>query len=537
MRYKGLPRHRVWIALVALVLPSGCGGAAGLDSQLDGGPLPQGDANVDGGQGDPYAWWEGERAARQAALDAYLADHEDGVRSLLYAPLGTFGIPLAAINDFSDVMPDIWGPPEEKFAAIGLGPDLYDPSNELPLGIAPFTLAGVDYGMVSCGTCHVGRVQGPDGDDILLIGAPNTRLNAIFSAFERTAADPRWSDLGSGATLAESTMITAMGAALQLRRSVEEHAFNDFTFSLVRHPNAPDAFALDRPGFFDSFSVIFSMQTLQPYLIGPDSEIDAIMPYAPAEADIMSLWRQSERPAAEWDGSLPHPIYRNLAASIGAVVFGAAVNYDPSAAAATLSQDLPPPPYPFPVDGERAGRGEVLFESYCAGCHHSGANTVFRPSVTGTDPNRALAVTEAGRAKLLTALRNACTDAVACDATDEEIVADVSDPSVLGYLALPLDGIWARAPYLHNGSVPTLRHLLVPSSRPTVFYRGAPSYDTDDVGFSWDLEAASEPYTHAFDTRLDGRSNGGHDDPMFLGIDWGANPEELADLLEYLKTL
>ena len=46
-----------------------------------------------------------------------------------------------------------------------------------------------------------------------------------------------------------------------------------------------------------------------------------------------------------------------------------------------------------------------------------------------------------------------------------------------GYANMPLDGVWLRAPYLHNGSVPTLRALLFPEERPAVFYRGYDVYD------------------------------------------------------------
>ncbi len=52
-----------------------------------------------------------------------------------------------------------------------------------------------------------------------------------------------------------------------------------------------------------------------------------------------------------------------------------------------------------------------------------------------------------------------------------------------GYANMPLDGLWLRAPYLHNGSVPTLRALLFPEERPAVFYRGYDVYDWTNVGF------------------------------------------------------
>ena len=53
-----------------------------------------------------------------------------------------------------------------------------------------------------------------------------------------------------------------------------------------------------------------------------------------------------------------------------------------------------------------------------------------------------------------------------------------------GYANMPLDGLWLRAPYLHNGSVPDLRALLFPEERPAAFYRAYDVYD-------WDASASS----------------------------------------------
>ena len=99
-----------------------------------------------------------------------------------------------------------------------------------------------------------------------------------------------------------------------------------------------------------------------------------------------------------------------------------------------------------------------------------------------------------------------------------------------GYANMPLDGIWLRAPYLHNGSVPTLRDLLnSPEERPSFFYRGYDVYDFDNVGFvssGPDAESVGVMY----DTRERGNSNLGH----LYGTD--LNEKEKRDLLEFLKT-
>ena len=100
-----------------------------------------------------------------------------------------------------------------------------------------------------------------------------------------------------------------------------------------------------------------------------------------------------------------------------------------------------------------------------------------------------------------------------------------------GYVAAPLAGTWLNAPYLHNGSVPTLAALLEPvERRPVRFYRGYDVYDAARVGFMSD-GAAAEQRGELFDTTLPGNSNAGHL--------WGAGlpAESKRALLEFMKTL
>jgi mono/diheme cytochrome c family protein len=99
----------------------------------------------------------------------------------------------------------------------------------------------------------------------------------------------------------------------------------------------------------------------------------------------------------------------------------------------------------------------------------------------------------------------------------------------LAYRARPLNGLWATPPYLHNGSVPSMWDLLNPAAkRPRVFFVGSAEYDPVHVGL-----AAGSPYAgaFAFDTRLPGNSNAGHE----YGTDLD-DPGRWA-LIEYLKTL
>ena len=99
---------------------------------------------------------------------------------------------------------------------------------------------------------------------------------------------------------------------------------------------------------------------------------------------------------------------------------------------------------------------------------------------------------------------------------------------------MPLDGLWLRAPYRHNGSVPTLRDLLEPAgARPNVFYRGYDVYDPVRMGFVSTLPAEGRRVFFRYDTTREGNSNAGHEGPAY---GTALPSEEKAALLEYLKT-
>lgn len=100
--------------------------------------------------------------------------------------------------------------------------------------------------------------------------------------------------------------------------------------------------------------------------------------------------------------------------------------------------------------------------------------------------------------------------------------------SLMVYKARPLNGIWATAPYMHNGSVPTLYDLLLPpDKRPKEFYIGSREFDAEKVGF-----ISEKGRGFLFDTRLPGNNNTGHD----YGNSKLSEPDR-KDLVEYMKTL
>ena len=106
------------------------------------------------------------------------------------------------------------------------------------------------------------------------------------------------------------------------------------------------------------------------------------------------------------------------------------------------------------------------------------------------------------------------------------------------YKARPLAGVWATAPFLHNGSVPSLYQLLSPQDeRATTFFKGTFEYDPRHLGYR------TEAFTNGFkfDTRITGNHNSGHE---FRAGKLGngvigrlLQPQERWALLEYLKVL
>jgi hypothetical protein len=182
--------------------------------------------------------------------------------------------------------------------------------------------------------------------------------------------------------------------------------------------------------------------------------------------------------------------------------------------------DLKPASYPFPIKFNMAERGKSIYQVQCAGCHTFGGEktgTAIPIEMIGTDRNRVDSWSQ--------------EDADAFNALDDYAWRYTSFRKTGGYVAEALDGIWIRAPYLHNGSVPSLADLLKPpAERPVTFYRGYDVYDRDNVGFvSSGDDAAREG--RVFDTRRPGNGNQGH----LFGT--ALSGEDKAALLEYMKTL
>jgi mono/diheme cytochrome c family protein len=235
------------------------------------------------------------------------------------------------------------------------------------------------------------------------------------------------------------------------------------------------------------------------------------------------VWNQQLRHghALHWDGAAGSALERNVLVAVGAGTPKTAVPLDSIAAIQHFLDVLPPPSYPFAIDRTLAARGEPIWRANCASCHATDGARLFQVvplAEIGTDPNRVNAVSQAGVDKLNTFSGNGWQ-------FDNFRKTD-------GYLASPLDGIWLRAPYLHNGSVPTLRDLLAPAAqRPTTFFRGNDTYDQAGVGYVSTVASEGATTFMTFDTHRAGNSNAGHEYGTQLSED------DRNALLEYLKTL
>jgi hypothetical protein len=197
------------------------------------------------------------------------------------------------------------------------------------------------------------------------------------------------------------------------------------------------------------------------------------------------------------------------------------------------------PNYPQPVDEALAADGAELFECHCAGCHGTYAddpaaetypNLLLPLDVILTDP-----VMAGYAANQFDYLEQWFEDSFYGTITD----LAVEEPFV-GYVAPPLDGIWATAPYFHNGSVPSIELVLDSTQRPTYWKRedfDSTNYDWNTLGWPWTPsvvgqdDAPADERKYIYDTTKTGHRNSGH---TFGDV---FSDSERAAVLEYLKTI
>lgn len=240
-------------------------------------------------------------------------------------------------------------------------------------------------------------------------------------------------------------------------------------------------------------------------------------------ADFESIWHQEIREGKwlHWDGNNNSVDERNISASIGAGASYETVDLPRLHRIKNWIWTAEAPEYPFAVDAELAERGEPLYMRYCYGCHGQQGEKfgeVIPLEEIGTDPERCVSFDGAMAARM-----NTIGEGYPWRFTHFR--------ETNGYVNKYMDGLWARAPFLHNGSVPTMRDLLNRSeNRPKQFYAGYDVYDQRNLGFVSSGPGA-EANGHLFDTTLRGNSNSGHE----YATDLGDSDKDA--LIEYMKTL
>ena len=427
---------------------------------------------------------------------------------------------------------------------------------DLPIGISRRTYRGVDLVWLNCAVCHVGTWrESPHGQRHIVAGMPSNNLD--LGRFVRFLL----LDAAMDERMAPTNLIEKAEAAGAQFGLVERMLWRFYIGPAVREgliarssrlrpflqEQTTGAQSAWGPGRVDTFNPYKLVQLGMPYA-------DLTSAERVGTADFPSIFQQGPREGMHlhWDGNNRSLRERNLSAAIGAGVTAETVDHAAIERVAEWLRELRAPPSPMKPDPAALERGRLLYMGIaadgmpvpnagpsCAACHGYQApagysfggdriGQVEAISAIQTDPGRLNSYTERFRTLQL-----------------REIFKGTQHQfkffeKTNGYANLPLDGLWLRAPYLHNGSVPTLSDLLQPPHRrPAEFMRGVDVLDAAKGGFlaprCGEPDPRSDPATplpqaFCFDTRQRGNGNAGH----LYGTDFTA--QQKADLLAYLMT-
>lgn len=429
-------------------------------------------------------------------------DPEAGRHALLNKSAVTCGLPdrvyretLAAAA--GDSLPDLAG-------RVGR-------NAELPYMLTAATSAsGVEIVTSNCLGCHAtvldGEVVVGLGNEFLdmtrdpLIGVEAT-ASVDMSEAERTEWQ-LWAD-----------RITAIADAM-MTDTIGVNSANNLTLALMAHRDPQTLAWSDEP------------------LIEPPPE-------KPLPVSVPPLWNVGKKNAMFYnaEGRGDHVRYMMLASTTctDSVEEAAEIDawfVDVRAYLATLQ----PPAYPYPIDTDLARRGHGVFQETCKECHGAYEGE-------GSYPNKVVALGKVETDPLLARKGFSEADRF-LKWFQDSFYGELSQAApALGYMAPPLDGIWATAPYLHNASIPTLEALLDSRQRPTywAFDRDGderPAYDQSRVGWAYRTlphgKAGAMSWSERnriYDTTLPGYANQGHTFGDAL------KPQDRTALLEYLKSL
>ncbi len=475
----------------------------------------------------------------------------------------------------------------------------------------------VDYATFTCAACHTGRVRKKDGGFTYLDGGINSEFNValyrvksyqtlqkIFGgekdaekktdlaneAFLKALDDTektsnvffyqnyQTANLNLGAEYEQKQLELFRKTSRAIIEKYVERTETEYTgYEVLLDTNYQSIKARSLQGFPGMVDAT-GMGTIGAYNDAQKSFwtriiASLILPSKPGITDFMSVWEQGKRKGrwdedhktligggGQWNGNIPIPMYRNLAAQLSIGLENNDIRV--SAFAVELLDGLPATVYPFDVDVALAKKGQPLFEKNCAQCHQPHNDVVYNN--LGTNSDRSYVVSNTIRSAAIGFFTSVCSanttldlagqqvkpcaefDGVPLDGKESLVMSPVDQQH--GYNARPLNGVWADAPYLHNGSVPTIYHLLVPRERPNQFVKSRLDYDTKLLGFVWEPATSADndgtrTAGYTFDTQsFSTFSNKGHDEDITEGtrtykLNWEDDMEGAKAIVEYLKTL
>ena len=422
---------------------------------------------------------------------------------------GRSGVPASLWLALPEVFPDLLPKgPGEGYERVGL---LYEKGKTRPIGTS---FREAETGMIglNCAVCHVGTLRASkDARRQIILGMPANQFNlqAYLNFLRATGKDERFD---------ADTLIPAIKKVDPDFSTVDELLYRHYVIPRTRAALRKldddfrwlDVRPLEGPGRVDTFN---------PYkvIVGIPTG-DTI-----GTSDLPSIWNQRPREGMQlhWDGNNDSVAERNISAAIGAGASADSLDTEALKRVRDWILDLEAPRYPRErIDRELAAQGAGIYAETCASCH----------SFKGSRVGQVTPIGEIG------------TDRHRLDSFTQELVDKQGEGTgnlpkfshfrkTNGYSNQPLDGVWLRAPYLHNGSVPTLADLLEPpDERPDVFYRGLDIYDWERVGFVTRGTTAKR-VGFRFDTSERGNGNGGHT----YGTKLSARDKQA--LIEYMKTL
>ncbi len=408
------------------------------------------------------------------------------------------------------VLPDMFPeklPGPGGWASLGL---IMEDGQDLPVGFAKRKI-GYEAVEGNCSLCHTAQIRRtPESKPELVLGGPAHTLD--LEQFQRflygCAADPRFN---SGNVIASINKIHNLGF-------VESTIYRFFIIPATKaglmQQKVAYSWQESRPEQGRGRTDTFNPTKINVFHMPDDGTIGTV--------DLPQVWNQKlrEKMYLHWDGNNNNIHERNYAAAMAIGATPQSVIPDSFKRVTDFLLMLQPPPYPFAVDKSAVERGRPIYAQHCASCHaFEGDKTGHVDAIAsiGTDRHRLDSFTQG----LVDRLHDINSPPFKFDAYRK----------TNGYANVPLDGIWVRAPYLHNGSVPSLQALLQPEKdRPTTFYKGYDVYDPVHVGFVSD-GAEAQKVGFFMDTNISGNSNQGHT----YGVNLSEN--EKRDLIEYLKTL